>query len=60
VDNDKDTNLWNSESENKCIQTFFGHDYLVTSIKNSFGNILISGDNEGVMKIWKFETGKCL
>lgn len=54
-----DIKLWDIKSE-KCIQHFIGHDDLVTSIKNVNDDKLISGDESGVIKIWKIETGQCL
>ena len=44
----------------KCIKTFAGHIDSVTCIKNVLDNILISGDINGSLKLWKIETGECL
>jgi F-box/WD-40 domain protein MET30 len=44
----------------KCIKTFAGRIDSVTCIKNVLDNILISGDINGSLKIWKIETGECL
>ncbi len=50
--------LLNLES-GECIKTFVGHSSSISSVKNVLDDKLISGDSDGLMKIWKIETGEC-
>jgi WD40 repeat protein len=44
----------------KCIKAFDGNSSSVTCIKNVLDDKLISGDDQGSIKIFKIKTGVCL
>ena len=45
----------------KCIQTFEGHSYLVTSVAfSSNGMHIVSASDDSTVKLWDVDSGKCV
>jgi WD40 repeat protein len=48
-------------STGECLRTFYGHSDFVNSVSFSYDNkYVISGSNDGYIKMWKVSTGECL
>jgi WD40 repeat protein len=49
---DKTVSIWDIRT-NLCVQTFYGHNNAVNTVKfNNKGNMIVSGDCDGINKVW--------
>ena len=55
---DKTVSLWDIRT-NLCVQTFYGHNNAVNSVKfNQRGDLIVSGDCDGINKVWDIRMVK--
>ena len=55
---DKTVSLWDIRT-NLCVQTFYGHNNAVNTTRfNLKGNLIVSGDSDGICKVWDIRMVK--
>jgi WD40 repeat protein len=55
---DKTVSLWDIRT-NLCVQTFYGHNNAVNTVKfNNRGDMIVSGDCDGINKVWDIRMVK--
>ena len=55
---DKTVSLWDIRT-NLCVQTFYGHNNAVNTVKfNLRGDMIESGDCDGINKVWDIRMVK--